>query len=254
MTISMQVSLPTELWMLILTFVSAPADLAALSRANRSLGDIATMQLYSHLWILSYEQRSKMEIALAKSTGLKRTDSKFMIDDLVESAQEERRLASKWELVKGLDMGLCSSIPGDSDLSKMYGGVWEHRFISPFLLLVGSRCKNLERLNLSGCQFYDSVFTESLDGLGTTIKHISVARSSIRSSGLASIAQSCPDLQSLDVSGIMKFRRNSAKVILEIVKMCKGLRLLVANDCPDFNADFVKECKYLNQNLNIISS
>ncbi|KND04457.1 uncharacterized protein SPPG_00186 [Spizellomyces punctatus DAOM BR117] len=114
-------------------------------------------------------------------------------------------------------------------------GVWEHRFVSPLLLMISHRCTHLSYLCLSGCQFGDSIFAEALAKLPELTK-VDLSFSSVKWEGLQGVAQHCQKrLRWLDISGIFRFRRLRPTLVADILENCTSLSDLVINQCPDLH-------------------
>ncbi|KAJ1554459.1 hypothetical protein HK096_003464 [Nowakowskiella sp. JEL0078] len=261
--------LPTEILLGIIANIRNPSDILNFSCVCLRFSVIGKIALRTSITFHSMMQRIKLENLLLSAMENKKHESFVQATQspgiacndtfLFDLKAKVSVLMQRFGTLQKLDFGFDTHNELSSDLleeelympkadgQKLYGRVWEHRFVNQSILDITKFTPNMKYLGLRGCQFYDSVLEESLTNINQLgqprrltidskyslgIRVLNLSYSSIKDLGLQSIIQNCGCLESLYLDGIFRFGRQDCNFLPEIVKNCPRLKILSILNCP----------------------
>lgn len=222
-------------------------SLASCCAVSKFWNRIGTPILYKHISVHSANMRARLfkhceDNRLPSSLRRQRTDSAIDVR-APPNHTYYRSTDSAFKLVRGFSFGLTPTPEAETCETERYGSDWRQRFVSTFISSLSEYMPNIQRLDLSGCQFYDTILGAYLDPtVGGFVScgrphltHLSVAFSSIREPGLVAVADSCgATLEYIDLSGLFRFARIDPNIVGRLLDQCTQLQTVVLADSPDF--------------------
>jgi len=136
---------------------------------------------------------------------------------------------------------------------------WNQHCVNSSLNLITIYFPNIVSLNLSGCRFYDYIFSELLENC-KNLMYLDVSYTNIKQIGLLSILKGVSrskdplPLREINLSGIFKFWRlyRETRFLPNFIKKANNLKKITILDCPDLLEEIINECKSIKKNVTII--